>query len=171
MVCVVTSFGFNQCGSGNNEPETNISLTELQEGGQYWNEWSNTAALKSKARELANVANSRHHYITNEYDCNDMATDLWNMLNKGGSSWEPIISIIVVGNLEEEDETFADCNHAWIAILNKVSPDIANIYAVEPTTGEIFTYTSRDNDPNKKYFEGFFYEKPSDLRADLGDRW
>jgi len=172
ILCALTSFGFNiQCGSGGHEPENNVNLDELQEGSQYWNEWSNTTALNNKAKELTNIANSRHHYITNEYDCNDMATDIWNMLNKGGINWDPIISIIVVGNLEDKEENFADCNHAWLAILNRASSDIVNIYALEPTTGEIFTYTGRENDPNNKYFEGFFYEKPSDLRADLGDRW
>jgi len=166
------SLGFNaQCGSGNYEPENNVTLTELTDGSQYWNNWTNKTALKSKAKELARVSSQYHDYVANEYDCNDMAVDIWNMLSIGGDTWEPIISIIVIGDLDEEGETFADCDHAWLAILNKTSDDVITIYALEPTNGEIYTYTANENDPNKKYFEGFFYAKPSDLRADLGDRW
>ena len=171
-ICAFISFGFNtQCVSGNYEPENNITLAELTDGSDYWNSWTNTIALKNKAKELATVSKQYHKYITNEYDCNDMAIDLWNMLAKGGSTWAPITSIIVIGDLDEEGETFADCDHAWLAILNQTSNDVVTIYALEPTNGAIYTYKTKENDPNAKYFEGFFYAKPSDMRTDLGDRW
>jgi hypothetical protein len=166
-ICTLFSFGFNaQCGSGNYEPENNISLTELMNGSEYWNNRTNTTALINKVKELASVSKQYHEYVENEYDCNDMATDIWNMLAK-----DEIISIIVIGDLDEEGETFADCDHAWLAILNQSSNGVVTIYALEPTNGEIYTYKAKENDPNRKYFEGFFYAKPSDMRTDLGDRW
>lgn len=166
------SFGFNiQCGPSSYAPENNVSLVELTEGSQYWNNWTNVAALKNKIQELAGVSDKYHDYIENEYDCNDMAIDIWNMLAKGGSTWPSITSIIVIGDLDMEGESFSDCDHAWIVILNHTSDDVVTIYALEPTTSEIYRYTANENDPNRKYFEGFFYSKPSDLRADLGDRW
>jgi len=178
IICAVASFGFSgQCGSQSSQPENDISREELQQGSQYWNEWSDITELKNKAKDLALVSINRHHYIENEYDCNDMATDLWNMLSKGGTTggpaWDPITSIIVVGDLDIGEETFAECDHAWIAILNKPPEEGAQvtIYALEPTNGEIYISTGKSGDPNAKYFEGFFYEKPSDLRTDLGDRW
>ena len=167
ILCTFISFGFNaQCGPNNYEPENNITLAELTDGSEYWNNWTNTAALKNKAKELARVSIQYHEYIENEYDCNDMAIDIWNMLAK-----DEITSIIVIGDLDEDGETFADCNHAWLAILNQTSNDVVTIYALEPTNGEIYPYTGKETDPNRKYFEGFFYAKPSDMRTDLGDRW
>jgi len=172
VLCAITSFGFNtQCVSGNHEPQNNVTLSELTDDSQYWNNWTNATALKNKAKELARISKQYHDYIANEFDCNDMATDIWSMLAKGGNTWAPITSIIVIGDLDDGGETFADCDHAWLVILNQTSSDVITIYALEPTNGDIYRYTANEDDPNRKYFEGFFYAKPSDLRADLGDRW
>ena len=170
LVCLNFSCGLTlQCGSISSGPMNNLSLDELSNNSDHWNVWENAEALKNKVKQLANVSGTYHGYIENEYDCNDMAVDIWNMLEVNEPT--PIQSIIVIGNLDEEDETFEDCNHAWLVILNKPEGGVVTIYALEPTNAEIYKYTGDKNAPAAEYFNGFFYEKPSDLRADLGDRW
>ena len=139
------------------EPTHNLTLADLQESDEYWNNW-NINILKDKVREVSQVCYTWHEYIEGEFDCNDMAIDIWNMLYK-----EDIKSVIVCGDIENENETFADCNHAWLVILNKP----VHIFALEPTTAK----THPHDGTHPQYFEGFFYKQPSDLRADLKERW
>ncbi|MBT3362982.1 MAG: hypothetical protein HN929_13000 [Chloroflexi bacterium] len=173
LFAVLTSGFTLKCGSETINPSNNKSLDELVESPEYWNSWTNAIALKQKAKELALIANQYHQYVKNEYDCNDMAVDIWNMLGVGGDDWEPIKSVIVIGNLDEVKETYDQCNHAWLIILNKPPGGFVTIYALEPTNGLMYRHTGNDADvdPNAKYFEGFFYANPSGLREDLGDRW
>lgn len=139
------------------EPTHNLTLEELQESDEYWNNkpiiW-----LKKEAKDAANVCRTYHEYIEGEFDCNDMSIDIWNMLKKQG-----IESVIVCGSLEQDEETFTDCDHTWLVILNKPN----DIFALESTTAEIYPHDGT----NEQYFEGFFYAWPSDLRADLRGRW
>ncbi len=170
IICFNFSCGFTlQCGSISSGPMNYLSLEELSDNSDHWNQWENAEDLKNKVKQLANVSRAYHGYIENEYDCNDMAVDIWNMLEVNEPV--PIQSIIVVGNLDEEAETFEECNHAWLVILNKPEGGVVTIYALEPTNAEIYKYTVENNSSTAEYFNGFFYEKPSDLRADLGDRW
>ena len=112
-----------------------------------------------KVEEIGRTYNSTHTYIPGETDCNDMAVDLWNMLFTA-----QIKSVIVVGNLNLVGETFSECDHAWLYVF-----DPQGKYCVlEPTTGEVI-YGS--NPKFGAYREGYIYEKPSDLWADLKKKW
>ena len=92
-----------------------------------------------------------------------MAADIWEILAGKG-----IISLIVVGNLEMAQESYADCNHAWLIIYSGEG----SAAALETTCGEVYTWQDTEVDPNlKQYWEGFIYEKPFDLWQDFGQRW
>jgi len=112
-----------------------------------------------KVEEIGRTYNRTHTYIPGETDCNDMAVDLWNMLFTVG-----IESVIVVGNLEMVGEIFTECNHAWLYVFNAEG----KYCVLEPTTGEVI-YAS--NPKFGAYREGYIYEKPSDLWADLKKKW
>lgn len=112
-----------------------------------------------KVEEIGRTYNSTHTYIPGEFDCNDMAADLWNMLFTA-----QIKSVIVVGNLNMVGETFNECDHAWLYVF-----DPQGKYCVlEPTTGEVI-YGS--NPKFGAYREGYIYENPSDLWTDLKKKW
>ncbi len=112
-----------------------------------------------KVEDIGRSYHSSHTYIPNETDCNDMAVDLWNMLFTA-----QIKSAIVVGNLNMVGETFSECDHAWLYVF-----DPEGKYCVlEPTTGEVIYGSNPDFGP---YREGYIYEKPSDLWADLKKKW
>ena len=163
MTMIILTVSFFQCSILIRRPSQNLSLEELQSNTNYWNE-IDEIILKDKLIELSSKSAENHIYTENEFDCNDMSLDLWNMLYK-----EEIVSIIVIGNLDKEKELFIDCNHSWIVVINS-SPDGQSIslYAIEPTNDKIYIYGPPKN---AQYFEGFFYALPSALRTDLGERW
>lgn len=127
--------------------------------------------LQLKLEQLAEMYHSTHTYVPggyggpNEFDCNDMAVDMWNMLLTNG-----ITSVIVIGNRDMVGETFEESDHAWLYALNG---DGQVIY-VEPTIGEVMYGRLPDGSTNPAvlpYRDGYIYEKPSDLRLDLKHWW
>jgi len=164
--------GILGCGAGPetpvpevNNPTHNTALEGIQSNPAYWNmAWKDKDyELQQTTQEVNSQYFESHTYVAGETDCNDMAIDIWDMLHTQG-----ITSIIVDGNQELTGETFADCNHAWLLIF---SSDGA-AFALEPTNGELYFADDVEQHPELgQYWEGFFYTKPSDLRADLGERW
>jgi len=161
-------------------PSHGIPLTELRMNTQYWNTDHEKEALRifedktydradedwigDELVELYQTISSinteyyeKHTYIEGVFDCNDMAVDLWNMLHKEG-----IASLIVVGNLDLDNESFAESDHAWLVVPYLYHP---NFYSVEPTNGKV--YLGED----EQYWEGYYYTSPSNLRADIRERW
>lgn len=126
--------------------------------------------LQLKLQELVDLYHSMHTYVPgaygpNEFDCNDMAVDMWNMLLTQG-----ITSVIVIGNKNKVDETFEEADHAWLYAFNA---DGKVIY-LDPTTGDVMYGRLPDGSTNPEaapYREGFIYAKPSDLRLDLKHWW
>ena len=118
-----------------------------------------------KIKEIGRLYHSTHVYIPNETDCDDMAVDIWNMLLA-----QNIKSVIVVGNLENTNATFAESNHAWLVVYN-----FEGKYAIlEPTTGEVIYGVNVDGTHNAKidpYYTGWAYKKPSDLWQDIKKKW
>lgn len=94
---------------------------------------------------------NNHKYMLNTYDCDNMACDVWNILQSKG-----IPAQIVTGNLElneQNKEYIIDkTNHAWVIAY----PSNNGGVALECTGG----YISYD----KKYFQGFFFDDPQELR-------
>ena len=87
----------------------------------------------------------------NTYDCDNMAQDVWNILQSKG-----IPAQIVIGNLElnQNNEKYGieKVDHAWVIAYPSNNGGIA----LECTGG----YISYDN----KYFYGFFFDDPQELR-------
>lgn len=123
--------------------------------------------LQLKLMEIGQLYNSTHTYVPGqpgepgEFDCNDMAVDLWNMLLTEG-----IKSVIVVGNRDKVGETLTESEHAWLWVFN----GNGKVIYLEPTTGEIMygkLANGLNNPEVEPYRDGFIYEWPSDLRKDV----
>jgi hypothetical protein len=72
--------------------------------------------------------------------------------------------MIAIGNLKLQNETLAQCNHAWLIIIDSTG----KAFALEPTNGQLYF---KGDSISEQYMDNFLYAKPSDLRADLGSRW
>jgi len=132
---------------------------------EYWNIDWDVARLYQVIHSTNKQYHETHTYIEGVFDCNDMAIDIWNMLHKQG-----IASVIVVGNLDLDNESFAKSNHAWLLVTYAG----IRLFAVEPTSGKTYTiYYDMDNDSKafKQYLEGYYFASPSDLRAAVKERW
>jgi len=142
-------------------PTRNLPREEIESSSTYWNlAWEGRdKELQQTVREVNTAYYEWHTYILGETDCNDMAVDIWDMLRRKG-----IISLIADGNLELDQETFDQCNHTWLLILNSSG----GAFALEPTNGKLYFKSAPNSD---QYMENFLYALPSDLRADLGSRW
>ena len=115
-----------------------------------------------KCEELAQTYYKSHIYLSNTYDCDDMACDMWNVLQAEG-----IDSDIVIGNVEQDIyrgdnqekivELVKRSNHAWI---------LANIedgfLAIECTTGQVVYH-----EDNSLYYHGLIFDNPKDFRRYL----
>lgn|GEM_PF-3809492 len=142
----------------------NIPIGNLGDACQYWNlDWVGRAPQLYGEIVTVNALYTRSHtYILGQTECDDMAADIWEMLAGKG-----IISLIAVGNLEMAEESYADCNHAWLIIYSGEG----SAAALETTCGEVYTWQDTEVDPNlKQYWEGFIYEKPSDLWQDFKEQ-
>ena len=92
-----------------------------------------------------------------------MAADIWRELASEG-----IVSLIVVGNLEMARESFSECNHAWLIVYNGEG----SAAALEVTTGRTYRWEDTLNNSRlTQYWEGFIYDKPSDVSEDFAERW
>ncbi|RLC70752.1 MAG: hypothetical protein DRI26_06500 [Chloroflexi bacterium] len=150
-------------------PDHALSLGEVLGNPKFrsaaWS-WHEKDEWRWKVEEIGRTYNSTHTYIPGNFDCNDMAVDLWNMLLsvRINDQPKPIKSVIVVGNLNMVGETFSECDHAWLYVFNHEG----KICVLEPITGEVI-YGS--NPKFGAYEEGYIYEWPSDLWADLKKKW
>lgn len=167
-------------------PSHGIPPEDLRTNTQYWNANHEEEALRiwqdktyyeadfawmaDESLELEQILcsmNKKYHethsYIEGEFDCNDMAVELWNIVHKQG-----IGSVIVVGNLDLDNESFAESDHAWLVVPYLYLP----LFAVEPTNGEVCRMPPPDEESEfHQYLEGYYYTSPSNLRADIWERW
>ena len=141
----------------------NIPGEDLGDASQYWNlDWKGRSPqLYGEIVAVNALYTQSHTYIPGQTDCDDMAADIWETLAGQG-----IISLIIVGNLEMAQESFNDCNHAWLMIYGGEG----SAAALETTNGGVYTWQDTEVEPRlKQYWEGFIYEKPSDLWRDFKD--
>ena len=142
-----------------------IPVAELGDALGYWNvDWQGRAAQLYAEIAALNTRYCRTHaYVPGEADCNDMAADIWRELASEG-----IVSLIVVGNLEMARESFSECNHAWLIVYNGEG----SAAALEVTTGRTYRWEDTLNNSRlTQYWEGFIYDKPSDVSEDFAERW
>ena len=117
--------------------------------------------LRITLEDIGESYDDIHTYVEGEFDCNDMAVELWNILFS-----RHIKSVIVIGDRDESGETFEECNHAWLYVFDAEG----QVIYMEPTTGQVIYGRLTDGTTNPDaapYREGFIYEKPSDLWKDL----
>jgi predicted nucleic acid-binding Zn-ribbon protein len=117
--------------------------------------------LRIALEDIGESYNNAHTYIEGEFDCNDMAVELWNILFS-----RDIKSVIVIGDRDESGETFEECNHAWLYVFDAEG----QVIYMEPTSGQTIYGRLTDGTTNPDaapYREGFIYERPSDLWKDL----
>jgi hypothetical protein len=146
-------------------PSHSFPRADVVKHSEYWNASWVALELYQKLISFNSSYHKENTYIEGVFDCNDMAVDIWNILYKQG-----IVSVIVAGNLDIDKERFAECNHAWLLILHRGKDSLYSIFIIEPTNGETYAF-----DPETKtfvqYMQGYFYSSPSDLRADIRERW
>ena len=92
-----------------------------------------------------------HFYEEGVYDCNNMASDIWNMLKALG-----IDSVIVVGHNDHLITDILESNHAWVLV--EVTP--GEYLALDGTNGRTYTKSS-----GSLYFHGWSFLTPADLKA------
>jgi hypothetical protein len=142
-----------------------IPFSELGDASPYWNTaWlGNSSVLHDEIIAITIEYDKTHKYVFGEYDCSDMTVDLWQMLSE-----RDIISLIVVGNLDKSDETFLECNHAWLTVYSGTGAAAA----IDLTRGRVITWEDVRNAPQLgQYWEGFVYQNPSYLKDDFRERW
>ncbi|MBN1693402.1 MAG: hypothetical protein JW845_07605 [Dehalococcoidales bacterium] len=91
-----------------------------------------------------------HLYERDVYDCNNMASDVWNMLKAQG-----IDAVIVVGSVEYIITDIVQSDHAWV--LAEVAP--GEFLALDATIGHAFT-----PETGSRYFRGWSFANPADLK-------
>jgi hypothetical protein len=99
------------------QPKTSSSafrLSDVVEHPEYWNADWGASKLYQLLCSINSLYHKEHNYVEGVFDCNDMAVDIWDILHQQG-----ITSIIGVGNLSVDKESFAECDHAWLIIIHK----------------------------------------------------
>lgn len=147
-------------------PKTHyITMADLKDASQYWNiDWRGCSSrLYDEILALTTTYFQTHRYVFGETDCNDMAVEAWQKLLDMG-----IISLITVGNLEKSYESFLECNHVWLMIYSSEG----SAAVMDLIGGKVHVWEEvRTNPQLRQYWEGFVYEKPSDLLTDFKERW
>lgn len=88
------------------------------------------------------------------FDCDNMAQDVWNILETKG-----INSEIWIGNVDTVGPVaLKDCNHAWV--MAEVSP---NTWLAVECTGGYVVYLA----DNEQYYRGFSFENPKNYQRFL----
>ena len=142
-------------------PSRIFTLTDMAQDSQYWNSNWDATSLYHQLIAINKAYHKEHPYVEGILDCDDMAMDIWNILDKRG-----ITSAIVVGNLDIDKERFTETDHAWLIVLhNKDNGFQLFIFIVEPTNGETYAF-DKESMAHAQYLQGYFFASPSDLRGD-----
>ncbi len=106
------------------------------------------------AKKIVEEYHQTHTYYEEDiFVCSDMAIEVWNMLKTKG-----INAIILIGNIDKDNASLTECNHAWV--LAEVSLD--KWYALE-TTGGYLVYPQDD----PRYYKGWIFITPKQFKEYL----
>lgn len=106
------------------------------------------------SKEVVEEYHKTHSYYGKDiFVCGDMANDVWNMLKTRG-----INAKIQIGNVDKDDATLFESNHAWV--LAEITAD--KWLALE-TTGGYLVY-SKDN---PRYYKGWNFYTPKQFKEYL----
>lgn len=102
-------------------------------------------------------------YEANEYDCSDMALQLYWWYWKNGYKVQ-----LVIGNLDYDEKSLSDCNHAWILVWSDSDPNNTGWLAVDATNGDVFydgvEYELADGTKinGHSYYTGYIFNNTDD---------
>ena len=102
------------------------------------------------AEKIVENYKDTHLYEEDVYDCNNMASDVWNMLKAQG-----IDAVIVVGDIDVQITNILDSDHAWV--LAEVAP--GEYLALETTAGYVVPKSK-----NPLYYRGWSFDTPRELK-------
>jgi outer membrane murein-binding lipoprotein Lpp len=121
-------------------------VTDLQEQYEY-----EGLSTRDMLAQLVYNYKASHYYESGVYDCNNMASDIWSMLQA-----MDINSVIVVGHNEHLITNILESNHAWVLV--QLTP--GEYLALDGTNGRTYTQSS-----GSLYFHGWSFATPADLKA------
>ena len=126
-------------------------VTDLQQQvddlvAQYEFTGMSTADMAAKIVENYEAT---HLYEKDVYDCNNMASDLWNMLKAQG-----IDAVIVIGSITASISNILQSDHAWV--LADVGP--GELLALDATIGQAIS------DTTSLYYRGWSFANPAELK-------
>jgi hypothetical protein len=100
---------------------------------------------------LVQAYEKSHAYQKDIYDCNNYATDIWDMLQKLN-----INSVIVIGDIDTGVSDILATTHAWVLV------DVGGgqKLAFDGTYGKAFTKAEKP-----LYYQGWTFATPADLKA------
>ncbi len=137
------------------EPTHNVDRQTMIADSQYWNSSWEHNELFNTITAINKTYHEEHTYVEDMFDCSDMVVDIWNILLTQG-----IRSMIVVGNLNILDDSWAESNHVWLVVLHSVR-SVNRWFAIESTSGAVRKLAGDSN-----YWGGFYYPSPSEFKAD-----
>lgn len=108
------------------------------------------ATTTETVTKLVKAYYESHYYQKGVYDCNNMASDLWDMLKDLG-----INSVIVIGDIETGVSDILSTTHAWVLA------DVENgeKLALDATAGRAII-----KDENALYYQGWTFNDPAELK-------
>lgn len=147
IIFVILSLLSGSGSSSNPSPEIPVNPQLSKNSGSSSIVQQSNNKIETCMRIARQYANS-HDYQRDTYDCDDMAMDVWNMLQKEG-----INAKIAIGNVEKNIQYPWESDHAWV--LAEVNPD--EWLALEATGG----FIEREN---KLYYQGWFFRSPLEMK-------
>jgi len=104
----------------------------------------------TKANEIVTDYFDKHQYYENIYDCDQMASDVWDQAMASG-----LDAKLVVGTVNRTFIPGRSLEHAWVVIM--VQND--QWLALDPTAGSFFLYSDEP-----KYYSGLIFENPAKMQ-------
>jgi len=102
------------------------------------------------ANEIVSNYYHKHQYYENVYDCDQMASDVWNQAMKAG-----LEAKLVVGSVNRILPLGNTLEHAWVIVLIEENQWLA----LDPTAGSLYFYSDRP-----KYYSGLIFDNPAKMQ-------
>ncbi len=148
-----------------------LRFSPVEITGVTQEEIGGSAAYAARVDEVRNMTEGyygTHLYLVDVYDCDQMASDLWNQLTARGLNAK-----LVMGNVMKDVKSIDDINHAWV---------IVEIYpgawlALDPCTGStvfnkwslwVKSYgrpdlTMEATVSGARYYHGMVFDNPQEM--------
>lgn len=112
----------------------------------------NASAIYNITMANAIVLNyfSEHQYYENVYDCDQMASDLWDQAMAAG-----LEAKLVVGSVNRITSQRTSMDHAWVVVMIQNDQWLA----LDPVAGSLYFYSDRP-----KYYRGLIFDNPAQMQ-------